>query len=121
MPHRLGRQLGPVILAGYAVHAKDHSHAPDTPLSPGDLAHVTLYWQAPDPLPLGWQEDTHLTLRLGDQTLEAPLAGGSYPTGAWQAGELVRAEFDMPFDGSSATPIVSVAGESWSLAALPTQ
>ena len=41
-----------------------------------------------------------MTLGLGDQTVNAPLAGGAYVTGNWRAGELVRGEFDIPFDGS---------------------
>ncbi len=119
MPHHVNRTLGPVMLAGYAAHAKDFSHAPQTPLHPGDTAHFTLYWQAPQPLPADWPPDLTFTLRLGDQSLEAPLAGGGYPTGQWQAGELVRAEFDLPFDGSATVPMLQVATDSVKLSPLP--
>ena len=121
MQRRAGKRLGPVTLAGYAAHAKDHSHAPETPLKPGDLAHVTLYWQAPDPLPPNWPEDLAFSLHLGGFAVEAPLAGRGYPTGLWQAGELVRAEFDIPFDGSDTVPIVRVTGDAYRLAPLPTE
>ncbi len=121
MQRRAGKRLGPVTLAGYAAHAKDHSHALETPLKPGDLAHVTLYWQAPDPLPPNWPEDLTFSLHLGNFAVEAPLAGRGYPTGLWQAGELVRAEFDIPFDGADAVPVVRVNGDAYRLAPLPTE
>ena len=121
IPRRVHRQLGPVSLVGYAAHAKDFSHAPDTPLKPGDIAHFTLFWQAPYPLPPGWPDDLTFSLSLGGQTLNVPLAGGAYPTGLWQAGELVRAEFDIAFDGVDAAPILHVGADSYKLSALPTE
>jgi hypothetical protein len=116
---RTNAQLGPVTLVGYDAYKQGHSHAPEIPLQAGDLAHFTFYWQAPDPLPPDWPADLSFTLTLGDQSLTAPLAGGAYPTGEWQAGELVRSEFDLPYDGSSHTPTLQVNGESYKLVALP--
>jgi len=85
------------------------------------MAHVTLYWQAPDPLPPNWPEDLAFSLHLGNFAVEAPLAGRGYPTGFWQAGELVRAEFDIPFDGADTVPVVRVDGDAYRLAPLPTE
>ena len=121
MAQRLDRRLGPVVLSGYDVYRKDFAHAPETPLQPGDLAHVVLYWQAPDPLPADWPEDITMTLRLGNQVVTAPLAGARYPTGEWQGGEIVRGQFDIPYDGTGARPQVEVAGQSVWLDVLPVE
>jgi mannosyltransferase len=119
MAHRVDAQIGPVTLVGYDAYKKDHSFAPETPLQPGDLVHFTLYWQAPDPLPVDWPADLGFTLRVGDQSLSAPLAGGTYPTEQWQPGELVRAEFDLPYDGSNALPVLKINGDDQKLRPLP--
>jgi hypothetical protein len=97
--HRLNAQVGPVTLIGYDAYRRGDAHAPETPLSPGDLLHITLYWQAPDPLPADWPADLQMILTLGDQTITAPLAGGLYPTGDWSADAFVRGEFDIPYTG----------------------
>ena len=109
---RVDQMLGPLTLIGADVYKKGFGHAPTTPLQTGDLLHVTLYWQAPDPLPADWPIDLQVTLELGDQTVNAPLAGGAYTTGKWQAGELVRGEFDIPFTGSDHSLEVSVNNEA---------
>ena len=116
---RTDTELGPVTLVGYDAYKKDHSYAPETPLQAGDLAHFTFYWQAPDPLPADRPADLGFTLTLGGQSLSVPLAGGAYPTGQWQAGELVRGEFDLLYDGSSNVPTLQVNGDSTTLSALP--
>ena len=100
MQHRVDREAGPLTLAGYDFHRKAFAHAPATALAPGDLLQITLYWLAPEPLPTDWPDDLRLRLLLGDQAVEAPLAGGAYPTAQWHAGELVRTLFDISFDGS---------------------
>jgi hypothetical protein len=119
MLQRADAQLGPVMLVGYDAYKKDHSHAPETPLQAGDVAHFTLYWQAPDPLPADWPDDLHFTLTLGGQSISAPLAGGAYPTSSWQAGEFVRGEFDLPYDGSNPTATVEINGNRHTLKPLP--
>jgi len=118
MAQRLDRQLGPVVLSGYDAYRKDFAHAPETPLRRGDTAHFVLYWQAPDPLPADWPADLAVTLRLGDQAVTAPLAGAGYPTGEWQRGEIVRGQYDIPYDGTSTRAQVEVAGQSVELAPL---
>uniref|UniRef100_A0A540V9V3 Glycosyltransferase RgtA/B/C/D-like domain-containing protein n=2 Tax=Litorilinea aerophila TaxID=1204385 RepID=A0A540V9V3_9CHLR len=117
--HRSDIVLGPVRLVGYGLHRKGFSHQPEAPIQPGDLVHFTFLWQAPSPLPADWPADLQFTLRLGEQVLTAPLAGGLYPTGQWQAGELVRGEFDLPYDGSRERPILTVAGDLYRLSPLP--
>lgn len=119
MAQRPAARLGPVTLVGYDLHKKGYAHAPDTPLAPGDQVHVTLYWQAPDPLPDNWPADLHFFLRLGSEELAAPLAGGAYPTGTWAEGELVRAEFDLPFGGTATRPVLQVDNDMLELAPIP--
>jgi len=100
MQHRLDREAGPLTLVGFDAYRKAFAHAPDTALEPGDILQVVLYWLAPRPLPADWPDDLQLRLLLGDRVVEAPLAGGAYPTAEWRAGELVRALFDIVYDGS---------------------
>ncbi|MFN3981142.1 MAG: hypothetical protein ACK4SA_12245 [Caldilinea sp.] len=121
MQHRLGLTLGPVQLVGYDAYRRGFTHAPQTPIHPGDTVHFTFYWLAPDPLPVDWSADLTMTLRLGNQQITAPLAGGAYPTGQWQAGELVRGEFDLVYDGAASQPLLSVGDDSASLRPLPVQ
>lgn len=100
MQHRVNREAGPLTLAGYDTYRKAFAHAPATALAPGDILQVVLYWLAPQPLPADWPDDLQLRLLLGDRVVEAPLAGGAYPTAEWRAGELVRALFDIVYEGS---------------------
>jgi mannosyltransferase len=116
MQYRFQQRIGPVRLAGYNLHRKGFAHAPETPVAAGDLVHLTFYWQAPSPLPADWPTDLAFTLRLGEQTLTAPLAGGAYPTSRWHAGELVRGEFDLVYDGTARRPLLTVGGEQVRLA-----
>ncbi len=98
--HRASLDFGRLDAIGYDYHRKAFAHAPLTAIPGGALVQVTLYWNAPSPLPSDWPEDMRMRLLLGDQSIEAPLAGGSYPTGQWRAGELVRSTFEIRFDGS---------------------
>ena len=99
IPHRKTLDFAQLKAIGFDFHRKSFAHAPATPLGTGDILQVTLYWQAPSPLPLSWPDDMSMRLLLGDQSVEEPLAGGSYPTGLWRAGELVRSTFEITFDG----------------------
>ena len=119
LAHRTDAALGPVTLTGYALYRAGYSHAPETPVLPGDPVHFTFLWQVPDPLPADWPDDLAFTLRLGGQTLTAPLAGGNYPTAHWQPGELVRGEFDLVYDGQARTPVITVGTDSAKLAPVP--
>ncbi len=98
--HRTRLDFGHLEAVGYDYHRKAFAHAPLTALAAGDSLQVTLYWKAPTPLPTDWPEDLRMRLLLGGQSIEVPLAGGSYPTSQWRAGELVRSTFEIQFDGS---------------------
>ena len=111
--------LGPLTVVGYDYFRKAFAHAPDTVLTLGDLLQVTLYWQAPTPLPGDWPVDLTLRLRLGEQVIESPLAGGDYPTGQWQAGELVRSSFDIPYDGRDSTLWLEIGNSHLRLGEIP--
>ena len=103
MEHRVDQLLpNGVRLVGYDLHERGFAHQPDRQIQPGATMHFVFYWQAVDVLPA----DAQFTLQLGQQTLTAPLAGEAYPTGKWQAGDLVRGEFDLRFDGSSRQPML---------------
>jgi 4-amino-4-deoxy-L-arabinose transferase-like glycosyltransferase len=117
----LQRQMGPVRLIGYTQHKAGFAHEPATPVAAGDLLHLSIFWQAPDPLPPDWPDDLSLTLRLGDQTVSLPIAGGAYATRLWQPGEIVRTEVDIPVtqSGEGARPVLEVAGEAVRLARVP--
>jgi hypothetical protein len=118
---RTDRTLGPVRLVGYTQHKAGFAHAPDTPLAAGDLLHLTLFWQAPDLLPPDWPADAIFAVTLADQAVTLPLAGGGWPTAAWQAGDIARVEVDIPVSpaGVGARPVVAAAGESLRLQRVP--
>ena len=116
---RLDQPVGPLRLAGYDAYAKGYAHDPERPVAPGELLHLTLYWQAPNPLPADWPADLHFTLSLSDAQVRAPLAGPGFPTAAWRAGDCVRADVDIPYRadgrltltvGNESIPLGRVAG-----------
>jgi hypothetical protein len=119
--HRINRSLGSVRLLGYDAYRRGYAHAPETPMSRGDILHVTLYWQAPNPLPADWPSDLSMTLSLGDESLTAPLAGGIYPTADWPAGALVRGEFDIPYTGQQPRLSIQSRNQRLRLGRIPVQ
>lgn len=121
MAQRVERDLGPVRLLGYTQHKAGFAHAPKTPVAPGDRLHLTLFWQAPSPLPATWPADLTFTLSLDDQQVTLPLAGGAYPTAQWQPAEVIRVEVEIPVTdaGVRARPVLTVAGDTIRLARLP--
>ena len=119
MQHRSEFLLGRVSLVGYEFFRKSFGHAPETPLSSGDLLQVHIYWQAPTPLPSDWAEDMTMRLLLGGQAVESPLAGGGYPTAQWRQGELVRSIFEIPFDGADSNLWLEVDGSRTRLGRIP--
>ncbi len=90
-------------LLGYDLHRLGHAHLPDTPLHPGDVLHVSLYWQAEQTMRTDWT----LGLRLLDDrgevraALGAPLAGIAYPPSRWAVNDIVRAQFDLFVPGDA--------------------
>ena len=111
MQHRTNLEFGRVTVVGYDYYRKAFAHAPQTALAEGDMLQVTLYWQAPTPLPSNWPTDQSMRLLLGDQAVNSPLAGGSYPTRQWHAGELVRSTFEIYYDGSDPNLWLEVENE----------
>ncbi|MCB0086941.1 MAG: glycosyltransferase family 39 protein [Caldilineaceae bacterium] len=119
MQHRYNAQLGPVQFVGYDAYKQGFRHAPEQHLEPGDILHVTLYWQAPSPLPQTWPANLEFVMRLGHEELRAPLASAAYATAQWQSGEFVRGEFDLLFDGLSRRPTIEIGNNSLRLEPLP--
>ena len=113
------KRMNGVTLLGYSQYKKDFGHAPETPLQLGDTVRLSLYWQAPNPLPEGWVPNQQVTLSLGGATFTVPLAGIEYPTEMWQPGQIVRGDFDLPFDGSSTRVRITVGDEVVRLVPLP--
>lgn len=89
--------FGGISLLGHDRYKRGFGHAPNTPLHPGDLLHLTFYWQA-NVTP---RADWWFELTLNDSTghaiarLTAPLVGDTYHTTLWQKGEIVRGEHDL--------------------------
>ena len=117
--YRIGQQIGPLTLVGYDLYPKGYAHEPNRSVSVGELVHVTLYWQAPAPLPTAWPADLQFTMTLGDQSISAPLVSADYATVLWEGGEFVRGEFDILSDGSGNQIVVEVEGESIKFHPLP--
>ena len=93
MRYRRSYDFGAITLLGHDHYKRDFGHAPDTPLHPGDLLHVTFFWQADEAPSDDW--GFALALRGQPTTLTAPLVGDAYPTSRWQTGEIVRGEHDL--------------------------
>lgn len=88
---------GPLRLLGYDVSKLGYEHQPDEPLRPGDIVHLTLYWQAIGPI----DTDFTLTLQLLDEggtvvaSRDARPVGGAYPPTTWDGGEIVRDQHNL--------------------------
>ncbi|HID33499.1 MAG TPA: hypothetical protein EYP25_02835 [Anaerolineae bacterium] len=81
----------PFRFLGHNRYKQGFAHAPDTPLQPGDILHLTTFWQALQP-PEG---DYRFEFRLDDVPLgRFHLAGPEYPTSQWQP--------DLPWRGEHA-------------------
>jgi mannosyltransferase len=92
MHKRLDARFGDVVLLGYQLAKLGYEHQPDAPIRPGDILHLTLFWQAnrqPD-------HDVELTFTLQDkdgitvQERDARPTEGQYPAQRWRAEEIVR-------------------------------
>lgn len=117
--HLVQRDLGPLHLVGYSAQRKGMAHAPETPVVAGDLVEFTFFWQAPPLLPTEWPADLPFTLKLGNQALTMPIAGEGYPTGQWQAGEVVRSKAELLYTGQGRRPQLTIGAETLSLQRLP--
>ena len=78
------------------------ANLPQGKVMPGQRVLLTLFWRARR----APQADYRTVALLGDGQSEWPVASDSYPASAWQAGEIVRAQYDLP------VPAEAPAGES---------
>jgi hypothetical protein len=90
-------------LLGYDLYKLGYRSAPETPLHPGDPLQLGLYWT---PLVAAPGVDNRLEVQVvGADGLPVgaavsfPLAGVDYPPEQWQAGELVRGQYDLFLSG----------------------
>ncbi len=92
--HPLSRQLGDAVrLLGYDLNV-ERSNVPTFQRS----LDLTLYWQAIAPIPEEYTVFTHLLDPSGQvlSQADAPPAGGSYPTAAWDTGEIILDRYTLP-------------------------
>jgi len=97
MQHSQGAGFGPLTLLGYDLYRLGFAHQPDTPLQPGDLLHLALYWRAEVGPGGDWQVTIALLNADGQEQMKVtaePVSG--FPTGRWQAGDVWRGQFDLP-------------------------
>ncbi len=88
-----------VRLVAYEINDGAYAAIDDTYHPPSGWIHVTLYWEALDPLLV----DYHATVRMTDDTNQ--VWGGSlerttgamrfYPSSSWKPGEIVRDDYDV--------------------------
>ncbi len=94
-PQQFG--FGAISLLGHDRYKRGFSHARNEPLHPGDLLHLTFYWQAHAAPRADWWFVLTLSDSTGHSvaTLEAPLVSATYLTTLWQEGDVVRGEHDL--------------------------
>jgi 4-amino-4-deoxy-L-arabinose transferase-like glycosyltransferase len=97
MMNRQRFDFGGISLLGHDHYQRGFRHAPETPISPGDLLHVTFYWQANVTPRADWWFDLTLNDSNGNTvaSMQAPLVSDTYGTTLWQEGEVVRGEHDL--------------------------
>jgi hypothetical protein len=89
MDHPIGAVLGGrVRLLGYNV---------ESGFRPGDNIHLTLFWQAVEEMEQSYTVFTHLVDAEGNVAAQKdnPPVDGFYPTTKWQAGEIIRDQYDV--------------------------
>jgi mannosyltransferase len=108
--------FGAISLLGYDLYKRGFGHQPDAPLNPGDLLHVTFYWQADSVPRADWWFNLVVSDNTGEMvaTLHAPLVGEAYSTTLWTQDEIVRGEHDLAIP-----PDLPPGTYRLSLAALP--
>lgn len=91
-------------LRGYSLAKLGAEHDPTVPLHPGDILHLTLFWEATGLV----TEDTTIALRLVDAAGRVQLerttqpTEGMYPTTQWSPGQLVRDQHNILLPGNLA-------------------
>lgn len=89
--------FGSITLLGHDRYKRGFGHAPETPIAPGDLLHITFYWQANATPRATWWFDLTLNDSSGHTvaSMQAPLVSETYGTTLWQENEIVRGEHDL--------------------------
>jgi mannosyltransferase len=97
MQHPQQFDFGAISLLGHDQYKRGFRHAPDTPIYPNDLLHLTFYWRANVAPRADWWFDLALSDSTGKTVaaLQAPLVSDTYLTTLWQEGEVVRGEHDL--------------------------
>ncbi|MGQ9793046.1 MAG: glycosyltransferase family 39 protein [Anaerolineae bacterium] len=97
--------VGPFQLLGSDCFKLGHDSDSEATLYPGDPLHVLLYWRAENAPHNDWRIRLEMKSdsAMASAENEYPLAGMEYPTSQWQAGEVVRAQYDL-FVPSEAMP-----------------
>jgi mannosyltransferase len=97
MRRRLSIRFDNLMLLGYNLAKLGQEHEPDAPVHPGDILHLTLFWQAQETS----AENLAVLLRLEDASgriwLErrAQPTEGLYPTTQWSSNEIVRDQHNL--------------------------
>jgi len=97
MQYQEGLDYDTLGLLGYNLYKLGYAHQRDEPFHPGDVLHLDLYWQASDTPDTDWQLGLQLVGKGGQSWAveeEGPV-GGSYRTSLWQAGEVVRDQYNL--------------------------
>jgi hypothetical protein len=86
-----------VSLRGYSLSRLGYEHEPNAVIQPGDILHLTLFWEGGHEI----QEQFVVLLRLedpaGKTTVErrAQPTEGLYPSAQWRTGEIVRDQHNI--------------------------
>ena len=81
---------GRIALLGYDL--------PTSPVAPGDVLTLTLYWQSLTETEEDYTVFTHLLAPNGSTSgqRDNPPAGGTYPTSLWMSGEIIADVYEIP-------------------------
>jgi mannosyltransferase len=96
--HTVNALLGPFRLLGYDCYKPGHDSDVAVSLHPGDPLHVVLAWQATGQPDRDWNVILGITTSGGTDSPNGAvydLAGTDDPTARWQAGDVVRAQYDL--------------------------
>jgi len=105
-------------LRGYTLAKLGAEHDPAAPLHPGDILHLTLFWEATGQV----TDDATITLRFIDSTGRVRLerttqpTEGMYRASQWLAGQLVRDQHNIPLPGDLAAGVYRITLEVRALA-----
>ncbi len=110
--HRADVTIHGARLIGFDVYRKGFSYAPDAPIHPGDVLHVTLYWKAIEPSGKDWEISLRLQ-RNGNviSRTEGFPAGPGFTPRFWKPSDVLKGEFDLriPAEASAGTYRLEIA------------